>query len=102
MVTWRFDHIMECMLLVLQAAPLGYALSDYLFFINKAASSVIIVLISFGLLFYLPTVSVPTLSYGCPFRTPFFPVLCLLVRFDDECRRYLRRTGTWPGRIAPQ
>ena len=102
MVTWRFDHIMECMLLVLQAAPLGYALSDYLFFINKVAASVIIVSPSFSLLFYLATVSVATLSYGCPFRTPFFSVLCSLVRFDDKRKKYLKRTRKWLGRIVPQ
>ena len=42
MVTWHFDFVMECLPLMLQAALLllGYALSNYLFFINKAIAGV--------------------------------------------------------------
>jgi len=61
MVTWRFDRIIKCLPLTLQAALLGYALSNYLFFINKVAASVIIALTSFGSPLYLLIVSTPTL-----------------------------------------
>ena len=45
--------------LMLQAALLllGYALSNYLFFINKVVASVLIGFTSFGLLFYLLIIS---------------------------------------------
>ena len=72
MDTWHFDLVMECLPLMLQAALLllGYALSNYLFFINKTVASVLIGFTTAGLLFYLLIVSAATLSYTCPFQTP--------------------------------
>ena len=99
MVTWHFDLVMESLPLMLQAALLllGYALSDYLFFINKAISGIIIGFTSFGLLFYLLVVSAATLSYTCPFQTPPSLIIRFMVRFDDEHRKYLKRFRRWIG-----
>ena len=93
MMTWRFNFVMECLPLMLQIALLllGYALSDYLFFINKVVSSVVIGFTTFGLLFYLLITSAATFSYNCPFQTPLSLTLRFLIRFDDEHRRYLKR-----------
>ena len=65
---------MGCIPPTLQAALLllGYALSDYLYLINKVVASVVIGFTVFGLLFYLiisaatlpPTVR-STLSFDC-------------------------------------
>ena len=72
MITWHFDRVMECLPLMLRAAllPLGYALSNHLFFVKKVVASVLIGFTSFGLLFYPPTISAATLSHNCPFQTP--------------------------------
>jgi polyferredoxin len=101
MVTWKFDLVMECLPLMLQFALLllGYALSDYLYFINKVIASAIIGFTGFGLLFYLLIISAATLSYNCPFQTPASLVLRFLIRFDDQHKRYLKRSGKWLGRI---
>ena len=98
MTTWRFNLVMECLPLMLQIALLlllGYALSNYLFFINKTVASVVIGFTAFGLLFYCLIVSAATLSYNCPFQTPLSLVLRLLIRFDNEHKKYLERTGKW-------
>jgi len=101
MVTWKFDLVMECLPIMLQLALLllGYALSNYLFFINKVVASVIIGFTTFGLLFFLLIVSAATLSYNCPFQTPLSLVLRFLVRFDDEHKKYLKRSGKWIRRL---
>ena len=101
MVTWHFDLVMECLPLMLQIALLllGYALSNYLFFINKTVASVVIGFTTFGLLFYCLIVSAATLSYNCPFQTPLSNVLRILIRFDNEHKKYLKRTRKWFGRV---
>jgi hypothetical protein len=101
MVTWKFDLVMECLPLMLQVALLllGYALSNYLYFINKVVASVIIGFTGFGLLFYLLIVSAATLSYNCPFQTPASLVLRFLIRFDDQHKKYLGKPGKWLRRI---
>jgi len=93
MVTWKFDLVMECLPLMLQAALLllGYALSNYLYVTNKVVASVVIGFTSFGLLFYLLIVSAATLSYDCPFQTPLSLIFRFLVRFDNEHKKCLRR-----------
>ena len=100
-VTWHFDLVMECLPLMLQAALLllSYALSGYLFSINKTVAGVVIGFTAFSLLFYLLLVSAATLSYNCPFQTPFSLILRFLIRFDDEHKRYLQRTRKWFGNI---
>ncbi|KAF9649519.1 hypothetical protein BDM02DRAFT_3128351 [Thelephora ganbajun] len=97
MVTWRFNLVMESLPLMLQAALLllGYALSNWLYFINKAVASVLIGFTAFGILFYILIVSAATLSYNCPFQTPLSLVLRFLIHFDDEHRKYLKRTRKW-------
>ncbi|KAF9782346.1 hypothetical protein BJ322DRAFT_215753 [Thelephora terrestris] len=100
MKNWRFDLVMECLPLMLQAALLllGCALSKYLFTINKAVAGVAVGFTSFGVLFYLLIVSAATLSYNCPFQTPLSLVIRYMIRFDDEHREYLRRFRKWFGR----
>jgi len=97
MVTWHFDLVMECLPLMLQAALLllGYALSNYLFFINKTVASVLIGFTTFGILFYCLIVSAATLSYNCPFQTPLSLTLRYLIRFDNDHKKYLHRTRRW-------
>ena len=83
MVTWHFELVMECLPLMLQGALLllGYALSNYLFFINKTIAGVVIGFTAFGLLFYCLIVSAATFSYNCPFQTPLSLVLRFMIRF---------------------
>ena len=94
MVTWRFGLVMECLPLMLQVALLllGCALSDYLFFINKAVASVVIGFTTLGFLFYFLIVSAATLSYNCPFQTPLSLILRFLIRFDNEHKKYLKKS----------
>jgi len=101
MVNWHFDLVMESLPLMLQAALLllGYALSEYLFSINKTVAGVLIGFTTAGLLFYLLIVSAATLSYNCPFQTPLSRILSFLVRFDSEHKKYLKRTRSWFGGI---
>ena len=102
MVTWRFNLVMECLPLMLQVALLllGYALSNYLFFVNKVVAGVLIGFTTFGFLFYLLIVSVATLSYTCPFQTPLSLVIRFVIRFDNEHRKYLKRSRKWIGRMV--
>ena len=101
MVTWHFDLVMESLPLMLQAALLllGYALSNYLFIIDRVVAGVVIGFTAFGLLFYLLIVSAATLSYNCPFQTPLSLIIRFMVRFDDEHKKYLRRARKWFGRM---
>ena len=97
MVTWHFDLVMESLPLMLQAALLllGYALSNYLFTIENVVAGVAVGFTAFGLLFYLLIASAATLSYNCPFQTPPSLIIHFLIRFDNEHKKYLRRTRTW-------
>ena len=97
MVTWHFDFVMECLPLILQAALLllGYALSNYLFTIDRALAGVVIAFTSFGLLFYLLIIAAGTLSYNCPFQTPASLIIRFMIRFDNEHRKYLDRSRKW-------
>ena len=101
MDTWRFDLVMECIPLMLQAALLllSYALSNYLYFINKTVASVIIGFGAFGLLFYALIVSAATLSYNCPFQTPLSIIFRSFVHFDGEQKKYLKRSKKWLAHI---
>ena len=77
--TWKFRLIMESLPVILQCALvlLGFALSRYLWGINRSVSSVLIGFTSFGFLFYLLLVTVSIFSFDCPFQTPF----SLAIRF---------------------
>ena len=92
-VVWRFGLVMDCLPLTLQAALLlfGYALSNYLFFINKAIAGVVIGFTSLGVLFYLLIISAATFSYNCPFQTPISLILRFLIHFDYK--KFLGQTG---------
>ena len=72
-VRWYFDHVLECLPLMLQVALLllGCALSRYLWDINAAVASVVVGVTSFGLLFYLFIIVAGATSDGCPYLTPW-------------------------------
>ena len=77
--TWKFDVVMESLPLILQCAPflLGFGLSQYLWEVNRSVSSVVIWFTAFGFLFDIFITTASTLSFDCPFQTPF----SLLIRF---------------------
>ena len=77
--TWKFHIVMELLPLILQCALvlLGFALSRYLWEVNRSVSSVVIGFTSFGFLFYLLIMTASISSFDCPFQTPF----SLLARF---------------------
>jgi hypothetical protein len=95
MDTWYFDLVMECLPLMLQAALLllGYALSNYLFFVDKVVASVVAGFASFGLLFYFLISFAATVSYTCPFQTPLSLTIRFMIRFDNKHKRWLKRIG---------
>ena len=101
MTTWHFDVIMECLPLLLQAALLlfGYALSNYLFTIDKAVAAVVAAFTGFGLLFYFLVVSAATLSYSCPFQTPLSLLFRFLLRLEDKDKNYLGKSWSWLKRM---
>ena len=80
----------------------GYALSDYLYFINKVFTSVIIGFTSFGLLFHLHITSATTLSYNCTFQMPVSLTFHVLVCIDDKNKKYLKRSRVFLGHIFSQ
>jgi len=104
MVNWHFDLIMECLPLMLQAALLllGYALSEYLFSINKTVAGVLIGFTTAGLLFYLLIVSAATLSYNCPFQTPLSRILSFLIHSDNGHKKYRGRTSLYRTKNLPR
>ena len=69
---WYFDHVMEALPLMLQAALLllGCALSRYLWEIDTTVASVVLGFTGFGLLFYLFIVIAGVVSENCPYQTP--------------------------------
>ena len=71
--TWKFHVAMESLPLILQCALtlFGFALSRYLWEVNRSVSSVVIGFTGFGSLYYLLIVTVSTFSFDCPFQTPF-------------------------------
>jgi hypothetical protein len=70
--TWYFDHVMESLPLMLQAALLllSCALSRYLWEINTTVASVILGVTSFGIIFYIFVVVAGAASVSCPYQTP--------------------------------
>ena len=101
LTSWHLNLIIECLPLLLQAALLlfSYALSIYLFTINKAVAAVAIGFTSFGVLFYFLIVSVATLSYNCPFQTPLSLFLRILFRLKDKDKNYLGQAWSWIKRV---
>jgi len=76
-VSWYFDHVMESLPLMLQAALmlLGCALSRYFWDVNTTVASVVLGVTSFGLLFYLVIVVEGVVSPSCPYQTPVAHIL---------------------------
>ena len=91
-VTWYFDHVMESLPLMLQAALLllGCALSRYFWEINTTVASVVLAITSFGVLLYLIIIFVGAASPSCPYQTPVArilrPILDTPYRIDDLTR----------------
>lgn len=77
--TWKFHIVMGSLPLILQCALalLEFALSRYLWGINRSVSSVVIGFACFGFLFYSLIVMASVFSFNCPFQTPF----SLFIRF---------------------
>ena len=71
-ITWYFDHVMESLPLMLQAALLllGCALSRYLWGINLTVASVVLAVTLFGMTFYAFIIVAGTVSESCPYQTP--------------------------------
>ena len=71
-VAWYFDHVMELLPLMLQAALLllGCALSRYLWEVNVTVASVILGVTSSGVILYIFIVTAGTASESCPYQTP--------------------------------
>ena len=71
-VAWYFDHVMEALPLMLQAALLllGCALSRYLWHISITVASVVVGATSFGVAFYLFIIVAGVTSESCPYQTP--------------------------------
>jgi len=76
-IAWYFNHILESLPLMLQAALLllSCALSRYLWEINTTIALVIIAVTSFGFLFYLFIIAAGTASVTCPYQTPGASIL---------------------------
>ena len=76
-ITWYFEHVLECLPLMLQVALLllGCALSRYLWDINTAVASVVIGVTSLGMVFYFFIIAAGTTSDGCPYQTPWTKII---------------------------
>ena len=70
--SWYFDHVMELLPLMLQAALLllGCALSRYLWEIDTTVASVALGVTSLGVLFYLFIIVAGAAFVSCPYQTP--------------------------------
>ena len=90
-IAWYFDHVLESLPLMLQAALLllGCALSRYLWEINTTVASVVIGVTSFGILFYLLIIVAGTTSDGCPYQTPWTNILRRLLHL------FVKRSCLW-------
>ena len=71
-VGWYFDHVMESLPMMLQAALLllGCALTLYLWGVNITVASVVLSITSFGAIFYIFIAIAGTASDSCPYQTP--------------------------------
>ena len=102
MDSWRFNLVMDCLPLMLQAALvlLGSGLSYYLFFLDQTVAGIVIGFTSFCLFFYTASSFAAILSRHCPFQTP----LSLGIRsFARRCvpkswRSRLQATKSRPSR----
>ena len=71
-VRWYFDFVLELWPLMLQIALLllGCALTRYLWEISQTIALVVLVVTSFGLLFYICILVAGSVSDSCPYQTP--------------------------------
>jgi len=71
-VAWYFDHVMETLPLMLQAALLllGCALSRYIWDVNTTVASVVVAVTSLGIILHVSILVVGTASESCPYQTP--------------------------------
>ena len=92
--SWKFHIAMESLPLILQCALilLGFALSRYLWEINRSISSVVMGFTGFGLLFYLLITTASIFSFDCPFQTPFSLVIRFVIGLAVPYWRNLRQT----------
>ena len=104
MSTWGFDFVMECLPLMLQAAVLllGYALSQYLFTIDRVVAAAIIGFTAAGILFYGLIAFAAVLFYNCPFQTPLSLSIRFIFRLIKRREEYIERSGKWFRRILSQ
>jgi len=81
-VAWYFNHVMELLPLMLQAALLllGCALTFYLWGINTTIASVVLGVTSSGIIFYIFIIVAGAVSESCPYRTPGSHALLYLWR----------------------
>jgi len=100
---WKFNLVMESLPLILQCALvlLGFALSRYLWEVNRSVSSVVIGFTSFGFLFYLFITTASIFSFDCPFQTPFSLLVRFLIGLAAPYWRNLQRSFG-PKRRPPQ
>ena len=92
-VAWYFDHVMELLPLMLQAALLllGCALSRYLWEVDTTVGSVIVGATTSGVVFYLFIVTAGAASESCPYQTPGSHALRYL---QPKAQRVLRSTAS--------
>jgi len=90
-VAWYFDHVMESLPLMLQAALLllGCALSRYLWGINITVAFVVLGVTSLGIIFYIFAVVAGTASESCPYQTPIARIFRHIFRCFFHHTRYI-------------
>ena len=93
---WRFRSVMQFAPLAIQGslALLGAALTQYLWGVDRAISSVIIGFASFGFILYVAFVAASVISFDCPFQTP----ISLVARSVVDMAKLWRRDH--PRRVA--
>ena len=89
-VVWYFEHVLDSLPLMLQAALLlfGLALSRYLWEINITVASIVLGVTSFGVLFYVLVVIAGTALESCPYQTPGAHVLRHILRHTHHNLHY--------------
>ncbi|KAJ7186432.1 hypothetical protein C8R46DRAFT_1057179 [Mycena filopes] len=89
LVKWKFDAVLQLFPLLLQLALLLFAcsLSVYLWTVNRAISTIVIVLTSCGLIAYFFLLASAAIFPDSPFQTPLTP---LVARLASPALRFLR------------
>ncbi|KAJ7186457.1 hypothetical protein C8R46DRAFT_1057239, partial [Mycena filopes] len=89
LIKWKFDAVLQLLPLLLQLALLLFAcsLSVYLWTVNHAISTIVIILTSCGLIAYFFLLTSAAIFPDSPFQTPLTPVVTRLV---SPALRFLR------------